>query len=86
MVYPGASAAYAPVQSQSPFLAALSRDVAPETPPWLNLVADNGLARVFHCPHGPPTALDSLFYIRNSGWGCQKSAAAQTSPGFMKRR
>lgn len=86
MVYPGASAAYAPVQSQSPFLAALSRDVAPETPPWLNLVADNGLARVFHCPHCPPTALDSLFYIRNSGWGCQKSAAAQTSPGFMKRR
>lgn len=51
MVYPGASADYAPVQSQSPFLAALSRDVAPETPRWLNLVADNGLARVFHCPH-----------------------------------
>jgi hypothetical protein len=50
VVFAGVSADYTPVQSQSPFLAVLSRAVAPDTPEWLNLVADNGPVRVFHCP------------------------------------
>lgn len=49
VVFPFASPDQIPVQSQSALLARLSHRGRADTPEWLNLVADNGMARVFYC-------------------------------------
>ena len=71
VAYTTASPTSFPVQADSVFLAGLCSTAAPNVPPWLELVADNGAVRAYYCRGCAQVDSSSLQLAPDAGWRCR---------------